>query len=150
MNIEILDKSYFCEVPVPASSTAQQFFFPTLNNLDGKYTQGISCYPVELMAVAPSKSPVASRLLMQSSFLQLFVGDEIRIYNIPLIDLITVRTSLSTAAFGSNPFAYEFNNLKIIWAKSFVWVADTATIADSAASFVFNIKYTDGVQQKEM
>lgn len=150
MNIEILDKSYLAEIPVPASSTAQQYFFPTLNNLDGKYTQGISVYPVELMAKAPSGTAVAARLLMQASFLQLFVGDEIRIYNIPMIDLITVRTSLSTAAFGSNPFAIEFNNLKIIWAKSFVFVADTATIPASVSSFVFNIKYTDGVQQKEM
>lgn len=149
MNIEILDKTYFAEIPVPASSTAQQFFFPTLNNLDGKFTQGISSYPVALMAKSVAKNALVNNALFESSFLNLFVGDVNQFWNIPLIDFVTVRSSLSTDTFGYNPFAMEFNNLQIIWAKSFVFVTDTATIAASVETFVFNIKYTDGVISKE-
>lgn len=150
MNIQILDKTYVCEIPVPASSTAQQFFFPTLNNLDGKFTQGLETYPVALMAKAPSGNALVNNNLLESSFVNLFVGDVNQIWNMPLIDFITVRSALSTDVFGFNPFAMEFNNLKIIWAKSYIFVADVTTIAASIQAYVFNIKYTDGVVGKEV
>ena len=150
MNIEILDKSYMAEIIIPQSSTASQFFFPTLNNLDGKYTQGLSSYGVAAMPKAPSTSPVINAALFAACFLNLFVGDDNYYWNLPLIDIVTTRNNLSTSTVYSNPFAIEFNNRQIIWAKSFIYVANTALISVSQNEVVpINIKYTDGVVKKE-
>jgi len=149
MNIQLLDKSYLTEITVPASSTAQQFLFPVLNNLDGKFTQGLSTYPVEHLPKAPSAAAVVQLSLLKSAFAVLFVEDKQEYWNIPLIDLVTVRSNLSTSTTPYNQYAIEFNNKQIIWAKSYVFVADVTTIPASASVFVFNIKYTDGVQKKE-
>lgn len=149
MNIQVLDKTYLAEIVVPASSTAQQYLFPTLNNLDGKFTQGLSAYPVGVMAKAPSGTAVVQQTLLESAFINLFVGDTNQYWNMPVIDFISIRTALATDTAPFNPFAIEFNNVKIIWAKSYVFVADVATIPASASAFVFNIKYTDGVVAKE-
>ncbi len=145
MNIEVLDKSYFAEIPIQASSTANQYFFPTLNNLDGKFTQGIRTYPVAAMTKSPAGATPANNALVNVSFLKLYVGNDVEYDTLPLMDLVTVRNSLGTATWVYNPFAIEFNNKKIIWAKSYVFVADTSLIAGAAESFVFNILYSDGM-----
>lgn len=141
MNNIIVDKTYLVEIPVAASSTAQTYYFPVLNNLDGKLVQGLSTYPVGALTKSPTNVAVANQNLLQVSYLQLVVGDVNQLWNIPLIDLVTIQKTGGVSAF--NPFAMEFNNLRVIWAKSFVFVADTTTIVASASSFVFNIKYID-------
>lgn len=150
MNIELLDKTYFAEIPIGASNTAQQYLFPTLNNLDGKFTQGIETYSVDLLTKSPGGATPANNNLLKCSYLVLFMGDVQQLWNIPLINLITTRNALATSTMAFNPFAVELNNLRVIWAKSYVYVADTSKIAGAAESFVFNIKFTDGfIKEKD-
>lgn len=141
MNNIVLDKTYTVEIPIPASSTAQQIFFPIIQVLDGKYTQGISTYSILTLLKTPSGAALANDPLVKSTYLTLVMGDVNQIWNIPLVDLITVN--INTVAVPHNPYAIEMNNLKIIWAKSYVFIADITKIAGSAESFFFNIKYAD-------
>lgn len=147
MNIQVLDKTYLTEVPIAGGSTAQQFNFPTLNNLDGKFTQGLSSYGVAAMPKTPGGNTVVGDSLFKSCFLNLFVGDVNQYWNLPLIDIVTIRNSASASTVYYNPFALEMNNVQIIWAKSFIFVADASLLPAAGTNLVVpvNIKYTDGV-----
>jgi len=144
MNNIIVDKSYFVELLIKQSSTNQQIYFPILQVLDNKVTQGVETYNILDVLVTPSKIALANIALLQSSYLNLAVGDVNQIWNIPLVNLINVRTGSAAAGSVFNGFCYELNNLKIIWAKSFVYIADVAQISGAQdEAFAFNIKYTD-------
>lgn len=143
MNTIILDKTYNVELLIQRSSTTQTNYFPIIQVLDTKLTQGVSTYINEVTPVTPSNSPTANTALMKVSFLNLVVGDVQQIWNIPMLDLCTLNAQPFTGV-ASNPFAIEFNNLKIIWAKSYVFIADVTKIsAAQNESFMFNIKYVD-------
>lgn len=142
MNNIIIDKSYLVEVPVVKSSTSQIIYFPILQNLDGKLTQGISTYSITNLLKSPTNIPLANDNLLKSSYLMLIQGDVNQVWNIPLVDLITVHNDSGTVPH--NDFAIELDNLRIIWAKSYVFIADVSTISGAQnESFVFNIKYID-------
>lgn len=141
MNHIIVDKTYTVELPVPASSTGQQIYFPILQVLDRKLTQGVDTYNVADVPKSPSNVALASAALLSVSFLNLVVGDVQQIWNLPLKQLIPLANNAAAGSF--SPYAYEFNNLPIIWAKSYVFIADITQIPATASVFLFNIKYTD-------
>jgi hypothetical protein len=142
MNNVVYDKTYIAEITIPQSSTASQFLFPVLQNLDRKLTTGIQTYSVSLLTKTPAQAIPANNALLAVSYLNLIVGDVNQIWNLPLIDLLTNVNP--TGAVVYNPFSVEFNNLPIIWAKSFVTVADISKISGAQAeAFIFNIKYSD-------
>lgn len=150
MNNIIIDKTYFVELLVKAASTSQQIYFPILQVLDNKVTQGVETYKPLDLTVTPNKVALANTALLQCSYLNLAVGDVNQIWNIPLINLINVRNGTASAASVSNNFCYELNNLKIIWAKSYVFIADITTISGSAdQAFAFNVKYADPSNVKD-
>jgi hypothetical protein len=143
MNIIVLDKTYMTQFPVanPGGGTSQQVLFPTLQNLDGKITQGLRTYSPSVIAKTPGNVALANDALIACAFVNLFVGDVNQIWNIPMSDLMVNQKSGGVAnAFV--PFHTEFNNLKIIWAKSFVFIADITTIV-AGQNFLFNILYAD-------
>jgi hypothetical protein len=142
MNNIILDKTYFTEIPIAASSTTQQNMFPILQVLDNKVTQGIETYnPVDVTKTMAGNTP-ANMALIRASFLVLVVGDVSQIY-LPLVSLINVRNGTAAAITSFNAYKNELNNLKVIWAKSYVFIADVTKVAGSAESFQFVISYTD-------
>ncbi len=141
MNHIIVDKTYTVELLIPASSTTQQVYFPILQVLDRKLTQGMDTYNVADIPKSPSNVALASAGLLAVSFLNLVVGDVQQIWNLPLKQLVPLANN--AAANSYSPYAYEFQNLPIIWAKSYVFIADTTQIAGTPAVFLFNIKYTD-------
>jgi len=142
MNIKIVDQSYFVEIPLSVNPILTQiYYFPVLENLNGKLTQGISFYSPTVLARTQQNVPVSNNNVLKSSYLTLVIGAENQIWNIPVIDLITVTDGSANVA--SNPFAIEFNNLPVIWAKSYIYVANTALIAATQESYAINIMYTD-------
>jgi len=148
MNIIILDKTYLMEFLSvnPAGGNANQVSLPVLNNLDGKLLMGLTTYSPSIVSLTPGKSPLVNDAALKCSYLNLFVGDVNQIWNVPLVDLMNNQN------FGQNnsfvPFSTEFNNLKIIWAKSFVFVADP-TLLVPTESFMFNIRYADAATQMD-
>lgn len=143
MNNIILDKTYFVELLVKGASTAQSIYFPILQVLDNKVTQGVETYnPVDLTKLVSGAAP-ANMPLIRCCYLNLAVGDVNQIWNIPLVSLINVRNGTAAAVSSFSGFKNELNNLKIIWAKSYVFIADITKIAATDESFAFNIAYTD-------
>lgn len=144
MNNLIVDKTYSFEMPIGASSTNQTIAFPILQILDRKLLQGIEMYSVRNLTKSPSNVALANDALMSVSYLNLYVEDTQYIWNMPLIDLITTRNATSAASVGVfNPFALEFNNLSVVWAKCNIFIADITKIAVTNEVFYLNIKYTD-------
>jgi hypothetical protein len=148
MNIVVLDKTYMTEFPVanPGGGTSQQVLFPTLQNLDGKITQGLSTYSPSVISKTPGNNTPANDALIRCSYVNLFVGDENQIWNIPMSELMTIQRNNATPVAGGTqnfvPYKIEFNNLKFIWAKSFVFIGDITTIV-AGEFFLFNILYAD-------
>ncbi len=143
MNTIILDKTYNVELLINRSSTTQTNYFPIIQVLDTKLTQGVSTYINEVIPVCPSNTPTANTALMKVSFLTLWVGDSNQLWNMPMLDFCTLNAQPFTGV-ASSPFAVEFNNLKIIWAKSYVFIADTSKVSTTQnEAFMFNIKYVD-------
>lgn len=140
MNNLIVDRTYFLEIPSAISTAVKQNIpFPKIEYLDGMYIQGISFYRQGSMPVTPQNIPVVNDSLLLSSFLTLYEGTDQRIWNIPVIDLVT-----NGAAVGGigNEFALEFNNIKVDLSKSYIFVANTATFAGTMENYAMNIKYT--------
>jgi len=146
MNNIIVDKSYNVELLVAQSSTSQQIYFPILQVLDNKVTQGIETYNILDVLKSVNNVALANIALLQVSYLNLVVGDIQQIWNFPLVSLINVRTGSTGAGSVFNGYCNELNNLKIIWAKSYVFISDVTKIsAAQNEAFVFNVKYTDPV-----
>ena len=145
MNNIILDKSYYVELLVTGGSAAQQIYFPILQVLDNKVTQGVETYSPTDLVKSVNNIASANMPLLRVSYLNLAVGDINQIWNCPLISLINVRNGTAAAVSSFNGFKNEFNNLKVIWAKSFVFIADVSAIAAAGTNqaFSFNIAYTD-------
>jgi len=146
MNNIIVDKSYNVELLVAQSSTSQQIYFPIIQVLDNKVTQGIETYNILDVLKSVNNVALANIALLQVSYLNLVVGDIQQIWNFPLVSLINVRTGSTGAGSVFNGYCNELNNLKIIWAKSYVFISDVTKIsAAQNEAFVFNVKYTDPV-----
>lgn len=141
MNHVIIDKTYTVELLINGGSTAQRVYFPILQVLDRKLTQSIETFNVSVIPVSPSNVALANANLLDVAFLNLIVGDTEQITMLPLKKLININDN--TPGTGFNPFAYELNNLPIIWAKSYVFIADVTQIAVANEIFLFNIAYTD-------
>lgn len=150
MNNVILDKTYYMEIVVaPVATAVQQIFFPLLQNLDNKVTQGIETYnPVDVTKNVSGAAP-ANIALLRCSFLTLVMGDVNQIWNIPLVSLINVRNGTAAAVTSFNGYKNEFNNLKVIWAKSYVFISDLTKVAATTESFQFVISYTDPAPQPQ-
>ena len=141
MNIIVLDKTYIAEFPtISGGNPQQQVFFPVLNNLDGKITQGIETYSVSVISKTLAGATLANDALLACSYLFLIVGDVNQIWGIPLSNLMTIQKLGATPNYV--PYVVELNNLKVIWAKSYVFVADTTKLV-AGENFMFNIKYAD-------
>ncbi len=129
-------------MPIVPSSTGQQIFFPQINVLDGKLITGIETFIPEINPKTPGNVALANSDLISVSYLNLVVGDVQQIWNLPLLKVLNVNNQFTTGV-GSSLFNVEFNNLKIIWAKSYIFIADVSKIAATAESFMFNISYSD-------
>jgi len=142
MNIVIVDKSYLVEIAASTLALVETvYYFPTLENLDGKLTQGLSFYSPAVLTKTKQNRTVINQNVLACSYLTLVIGSDNQIWNLPLIDLL--YHGRDTVATTRTPFALEFNNLPVIWAKSFITIADPTTLAATSESFVCNIKYTD-------
>lgn len=143
MNHVIYDKTYLFEMLVVKGSSAQQINFPIIELLNNKYTQALKTYLVQIIPKAPSNTPLANSNLLAVTYANLYVGDNNTYWNLPLLELVTLNAQPFTG-IGSNSFAVEFDNERIIWSKSHLFIADITQIsAAQDESFMFNIVYSD-------
>ena len=143
MNIIVADKTYLVEIPIAKGSTVQKINFPTIDNLNGKFTTSIETFIPEVNPVGLSNTPLANSPLLAVSYLTLVVGDINWVWNVPLLKFVNLNNEFNTG-IASSLFQVEFNLLQIIWAKSFITIADVTKIsAAQDEEFQFNIFYSD-------
>ena len=136
MNVKIKRVEYV-EVFIPATSTKQVIYFPDLPNLRTAKTNFVSAYSVDLLPVSFAGNTVQALTEVKNSIVTLYFdgGDFIQI---PTIALFNFGVS-------SNVYQYplDFADQRIVWAKSYITLTNTAGIASYAnKSFVFSVGYS--------
>ena len=129
-------------IVIPTASTLQRHYFPDLPNLRTVHLLGLETFSVGSLTNDANNVAVANNALLQCTYLTLVNNASNQfIYRFPLINLI--RTNNNTAA----PFVWvdalnEFAGQRTIFTKSFIEIANTATISGAIdESIVFNIYF---------
>ncbi len=143
MNIVIAEKTFTTQIDIAAGSTKNKLMFPDIELLNGKWITSLETFVPEIIPVGIDGTSLANSLLMAASYVNLVVGDDIVIWNMPLLKLVTLNNQFMTGV-ASQQFQVEFNNLKIIWSKSFISIVDISLIDPAIdQQFLFNISYSD-------
>ena len=136
MNTLQVKRVEYVEIFIPTGSTKQQIFFPDLPNLRTAKTNFVSAYDVNLLPVSFQGNTVESLTELKNSIVTLYFdgGDFIQIPTIALYNF----------GISSNVYQYplDFAKQRIVWAKSYITLTNTAGIASYAnKSFVFSVGY---------
>jgi hypothetical protein len=131
-----IKRAEYVEVPIPTGNTKTQIYFPDLPNLRTSKVFGIEAYDAATQAKTYTGATVQSKAQLVDSITTLyFEGGE----------FIQVPT-MSLFRFNGTTFIGEIPMLAgqvIVWAKSYIWLTDSANIANYAAkTFLFNVYYS--------
>lgn len=137
MNNLRITRVEYVEIFIPTGSTKQVIYFPDLPNLRTAKTNFVSVYSVDLLPVSVAGNTVEALTEVKNSITTLYFdgGDFIQL---PTIALFNFGVS-------SNVYQYplDFANQRIVWAKSYLTLTNTASIASYAnKSFVFSVGYS--------
>jgi hypothetical protein len=126
----------YVEIFIPTGSTKQQIFFPDLPNLRTAKTNFVTSYDSDVLAFSFAGNIVQSQNDLKSTIVTLYFdgGDFIQI------------PALALYNFGVNnnvwQYPLDFAKQRIVWAKSYITLTDTANISNYAnKSFVFSVGY---------
>jgi hypothetical protein len=124
-----------------ATGTGTKFYFPDQPQLRGKKIEKVSAYFNGLYPVNPDNVNVINANALYNGFLILYVNNREDI-KIPLYHLVTQTASASSDTYFSNNGYIPFNELPIVWEKSYVLVPSGYTSATQEA-FMFGVFYKD-------
>jgi len=136
MNSVQVKRVEYVEVFIPTGSTKQVIYFPDLPNLRTAKTNFVSAYDVNLLPISFAGNTVQSLTELKNSITTLYFdgGDFIQIPTIALYNF----------GISSNVYQYplDFAKQRIVWAKSYITLTNTAGIAGYAnKSFIFSVGY---------
>lgn len=129
-------RAEYIEVPIGATNTKQQVYFPDLPNLRNARVYGIEAYSSDTQNPTMSGATSQDRAQLLEATLSLYFsgGDFIQ------VPLLSIYRGNSTTFRAEIP---ELAGQTIVWAKSYVYLNDAAGIANyQSKSFVFNVYYT--------
>jgi hypothetical protein len=131
-----IKRAEYVEVAIPSGNTKQQIYFPDLPNLRTSKIFGIEVYDsVTQPKTYTGATTQAIAQIRDSITVLYFDGGEF--IQIPTASLWRFNTS---SFFESIPMLAGQN---IVWAKSYIWLTDSANIANYAAkTFLFNVYYS--------
>jgi len=134
-----IKRAEYVEVQIPAGNTRQQIYFPDLPNLRTSKVFGIEIYSAETqLRTLTGATNQNFQEIVNANIVLYFEGGEF--INVAGISLYRIGTA------GGNVYTYEsipmLSGQVIVWAKSYVYLTDSANIANYAGkNFVFNIYY---------
>jgi len=134
MNNFYIKRAEYVEVPIPATNTKQQIYFPDLPNLRTSKIFGIETYTSTSVPTTQTGATVQSVADLRSVMVSLYFdgGDFIQ------VPAISLYRNDSTSYYGEIPM---LAGQVIVWAKSYVWLS--GTIANySGKSFLFSVYYS--------
>jgi hypothetical protein len=136
MNQFFIKRAEYVEVLIPTGNQKQQIYFPDLPNLRTSKNFGIEAYDVTQQAISKTGNPVQALAQCRNANVVLyFEGGEF--IEVPLTSFMRFNT---TQFFGEIPM---LAGQVIVWAKSYVYLTDSANIVNYAGkSFVFNAYYS--------
>jgi len=131
-----IKRAEYVEVPIPTGNTRQQIYFPDLPNLRTSKIFGIEVYSVDTQAKTYTGANVQAFAQLKDSITTLyFEGGEF--IQVPTLSLFRNN---GTTFYGDIPM---LAGQVIVWAKSYVWLTDSANIANYATkSFLFSVYYS--------
>lgn len=130
----------FVSVNVPASSTAQRYFFPDLPNLRAVSLNLIEAYNLQTISVDPNGLTISPNADFKRAFLVLYANESESLFRIPLIALNRFVPDTTTYVPGVQNL-YEFNNQRVVWSKSYIQLGAAPSVS-TAFNFCFGIFYS--------
>jgi hypothetical protein len=131
-----IKRAEYVEVPVPAGNVNQKIYFPDLPNLRTSKIFGMEVYDSTTHAFSVTGATNQALAEIRDTMVSLYFdgGDFIQI---PALSLFRFN---GTTFYGQIPM---LAGQVIVWAKSYLYLTDTAGIATYAGkSFVFNVYYS--------
>lgn len=135
MNNFFIKRAEYVELAVPTGNTNQKIYFQDLPNLRTSKIFGIETYSRDTQARTFTGALVQDAPQLIDAIVTLyFDGGEF--IQVPLLSLY--RNNASTF-YGTIPM---LSGQVIVWAKSYIWLTDSANIANYAGnSFLFSVYY---------
>jgi hypothetical protein len=126
----------YVEIFIPTGSTKQQIYFPDLPNLRTAKTNFVTSYDSEIFSFSFAGNTVQSQNDLKGTIVTLYFdgGDFIQL---PALAFYNFGVS-------NNVWQYplDFAKQRIVWAKSYITLTDSANIANYAnKSFIFSVGY---------
>jgi hypothetical protein len=130
-----IKRAEYVEVAIPTGNTNQRIYFPDLPNLRTSKVFGIEVYDSTTQAKTYTGASTQAFAQLKDSITTLyFEGGEF--IQVPTLSLF--RTN-GVTIYGQIPM---LAGQVIVWAKSYIWLTDSANIANYAAkTFLFNVYY---------
>lgn len=131
-----IKRAEYVEVAIPTGNTKQQIYFPDLPNLRTSKIFGIEVYDSTTQAKTYTGATVQAIAQLKDAIVTLYFdgGEFIQV------------PALSLFRFNGTTFYADIPMLAgqvIVWAKSYIWLTDSANIANYASkSYLFNVYYS--------
>lgn len=131
-----IKRAEYVEVAIPTGNTKQQIYFPDLPNLRTSRIFGIEVYDSVSQPKTYTGATTQALAQLKDSITTLyFDGGEF--IQVPTVSLY--RNNVATFYESIPMLAGQV----IVWAKSYIWLTDSANIANYAAkTFLFNVYYS--------
>jgi len=140
MNQFFIKRAEYVEVLVPTGNAQQKIYFPDLPNLRTSKTFGIETFSDQTQEKTFTGNTVQGLNELKNAMVSLYFdsGDFIQV---PLLSLYRVQnSSTSYNFFGEIPM---LAGQVIVWAKSYIYLTDSANIANYAGkSYLFSVYYS--------
>lgn len=130
----------FVSVNVPASSTAQRYYFPDLPNLRAVSLNLIEAYNLQTISVDPNGLTISPNTDFRRAFLVLYANESESLFRIPLVSLNRFVPDTTTYVPGVQNL-YEFSNQRVVWSKSYVQLGAAPSVS-TTFNFCFGIFYS--------
>lgn len=133
-----IDRAEYVEVAIPVGNTRQQIYFPDLPNLRNSKIFGIEVYDSSQQSKTYTGATVQANAQLKDSITVLyFEGGEFI-----FVPTLSLRRFDNTNFFADIP---ALSGQNIVWAKSYIWMTDSANIANYASkSFLYSVYYKKG------
>lgn len=131
-----IKRAEYVEVAIPSGNTKQQIYFPDLPNLRTAKVFGIEIYDSTTHAFTYTGATVQANAELIDTMVSLYFdgGDNIQV---PATSLLRQDNA---NYYGNIPM---LAGQTVVWAKSYLWLTDSAGIANYAGkSYVFSVYHT--------
>lgn len=136
MNNFYIKKAEYVEVGIPSGNTNQRIYFPDLPNLRESKIFGIEVYDSDTQAITFTGETNQDLAQLKDTIINLYFDGGYYV-QVPALSLYRFN---STTFYANIPM---LAGQTIVWAKSYVFMTDSANLANYAGkTYLFNVYYS--------